>query len=59
MLKLNQKSKSDLILFLENKNIYIRDYGHIKKMEDFVRVTIGTKKQMEQVVLAIKEFYEK
>lgn len=59
LLKLNQKSKSDLILFLENKNIYIRDYGHIKKMEDFVRVTIGTKKQMEQVVLAIKEFYEK
>ncbi len=43
-----------LRLFLENQNIFIRDYSHI--VAKHCRISIGTRKQMQDVVKTIKEF---
>ena len=34
--------------------IFIRDYGHIPNMENCVRITIGTTRQMEKVLNIIR-----
>ena len=56
ILEINQKK--ELIKFLKSKKIYIRDYGHIKKTENFVRITIGTSKQMKKVIESLKLFFK-
>jgi len=53
----NKKDK--LIKYLEKNYIFVRDYSHVERMKDFIRITIGTKKQMEIVLEKIKEFYKK
>ncbi len=59
LLKIGKEKKEPLIKFLEKHLIFIRDYSHVKGMGDFVRITIGTKKQMEKVLDTIKEFIAK
>ena len=49
-------SKNKFIEFLEINKIFIRDYGHILNMENCVRITIGTNKQMKKVLNIIKGF---
>ena len=56
---LDASIKKDLIAHMEMSGIYTRDYGHVKGMEDFMRITIGTKNQMKRVVEEIKKFFEK
>ena len=51
--------KENFILFLESKNIFIRDYGHIPDTEMFARITIGTQNQMSEFLEVIKEFIKK
>ncbi len=52
--------KKQFIEFLESKNIFVRDYGHVKGMENYLRITIGTLEQMNIVIQEIKNFfYEK
>ena len=48
--------KKCFINFLEEKNIFGRDYGHVKGMENYLRITIGTKEQMKKVLDVIKDF---
>ncbi len=48
--------KNDLISYLKINKIFIRDYGHIKKTENFIRITIGTLDQMQIVQNHINEF---
>ena len=52
----NLKTKKLLIKFLEGHKVYIRDYGHIKSTEKYIRVTIGTIEIMEKVISLIFEF---
>lgn len=52
----NQEEKSALIHYLEKNNVFIRNIMHSKKIEDCVRVTIGTKEQMKKVVALFYEF---
>ena len=54
----NLNKKKEFINFLNSKKIYIRDYGHIKKTENFVRITIGTTKQMKKVIETLKLFFK-
>lgn len=56
LLKLDSATKRRFIKFLELKGIFVRDYGHVKAMENFLRVTIGTKNQMVKVLNEIKKF---
>jgi histidinol-phosphate aminotransferase len=56
MLKLDFSLKNDFIKYLEGKNIFVRDYGHVRGMENYLRITIGTKEQMEKVLAIIKGF---
>lgn len=51
----NRDEKLGLIVFLENRGIYIRDYAHLVGMEVYARVTIGTLSEMQRVY---KEFVE-
>ena len=55
----NQEIKRELIKFLEQEKIFIRDYGHIQQTENFVRFTIGLLKQMERVINALNTFETK
>lgn len=56
LIELEYLKKQKMIEFLLNKNIFVRDYSHVKNMENYFRITIGTIEQMEKVVLAIREF---
>ena len=47
---------NDLTSFLENKNIFIRDYSHLDITKDYVRFTIGNAQVMNSVKAAILEF---
>ena len=51
------KDIAALKIFLESKNIFIRDYTHI--VENHCRISIGTMAQMQYVLNAIKEFCNK
>jgi len=56
MLKFDFSVKKDFIKYLESNNIFVRDYGHVKGMENFLRITIGTYEQMQKVLVVIKSF---
>ena len=47
---------NELTSFLENKNIFIRDYSHLDITKDYVRFTIGNAQVMNSVKAAILEF---
>ena len=55
-MKISQASKLSFINFMEKNNIFIRDYGHIKETENYVRITIGNKEQMLFVSNIIDNF---
>lgn len=54
LIKINLSIKKEFISSLELDNIYVRDYGHVKGLENFLRITIGTKDQMKKVIECIK-----
>lgn len=56
LIKVDFLLKRRFIKFLETKGIFVRDYGHVKAMENFLRITIGTKGQMQRVLNEIKNF---
>jgi len=57
-LKIDYSIKIKLIKFLEQNNIFVRDYGHVRGMENYLRITIGTKEQMQKVIQKIEEFFQ-
>jgi len=52
----NYDMKKKLLQYLENNNVFVRNISHSKKVEDCVRVTIGTRSQMERVVNLFIDF---
>lgn len=58
LIRMDKERKDDLIAYLEVKKTYVRDYSHILGMENYFRVTIGFKEQMEMFVKHFKEFLE-
>ncbi len=55
-IKLDFSLKSKFITFFEENNIFVRDYGHVKGMENYFRITIGTMEQMKRVLQVISDF---
>lgn len=56
MIKFDQSIKVSVIDALRRKKIYVRSYSHVIGMEDYVRITIGTCDQMEEVLSTICEY---
>lgn len=56
-INLDLSVKKEFIKFLESKNIFVRDYGHVKGMENYLRITIGTIQQMKIVISEVKNFF--
>ena len=54
LLNIDPSKKREFISYLEAKNVFVRDYGHVIGMEGYVRITIGTTHQMEYVLGLIK-----
>ena len=54
---IDYKIKHELITFLENRNIFVRDYGHVKGTEGFFRITIGTSDQMRVVLSEVGNYF--
>ena len=52
----NLKIKVALIKHLKSDKIFVRDYGHIQKTKNYIRITIGLKSQMEKVAYSIGQF---
>lgn len=50
LFKMSPKIKNRIILYLQNKNIFVRDYSHVEGMDGYIRLTIGTKEQMNRFV---------
>lgn len=57
-MKLDYSIKKKLIYYLESKSIFVRDYGHVKGMENYLRITVGTKEQMTIVIKNINNFFK-
>ena len=55
--KHNQMSGNPLYLRLKEKNILVRHFN-IPKIKDYIRITIGTKAQMKDFLLGIKQVLE-
>ena len=56
LLKMEPEIKKNLIKHLLKTNIFVRDYGHIEGMEGYLRLTIGTRKQMGGFVEKLRGF---
>jgi histidinol-phosphate aminotransferase len=54
--ELCESVKYRLIKYLEENNVYIRDYSHLRGMEKHIRITIGTQIQMKKVFSVISLF---
>jgi len=50
------KDAQTLIKFLRNKGIVIRDRSGVVENKEFVRITIGTPKQNEQLIVELRNF---
>ena len=58
LFKLSKKfSPPDFMNFLEKRKIYIRNYSHIKNLENHLRATIGNKAQTEYLISAFEEYF--
>lgn len=51
-------SAKELFDFLKSKGIYVR-YFNKPRIDQYLRITIGTKEQMEELIKAVKEFLNK
>jgi histidinol-phosphate aminotransferase len=47
----------DIVNKLEEKHIFVRNYGHVHGMGKYTRITIGTSSQMKRVINVISQFY--
>lgn len=55
LLHIDVSKKYEFINYLEKRNVFVRDYGHVIGMEGYVRITIGTMHQMKHVLSMIKD----
>lgn len=53
----DRKMKSDLLEHFMFHKIFVRDYGHIEETKNYIRITIGTKENMEKVCSVIRDFH--
>lgn len=53
------EEKMDLLQFLADNNIFVRDCTQGSTVRNCFRITMGTKQQMELVIKAIDKYYEK
>lgn len=56
LIKLDFSIKTELLELLDSKNIFVRNYAHVKGMENYFRITIGTVKQMKIVFSIMRMF---
>ena len=50
-------SGKDLFEFLKKQKIYVRFWGS-KRIEDYLRITVGTREEMETLFTALKKYME-
>lgn len=55
----NYKKKLDLLNYLAENNIFVRDTTQADSVKNCFRLTIGTRAQMERVIDTINIYYEK
>ena len=53
--KHNTKSGNEVYEYLKSKNIFVRHFAK-PRIDDYLRITIGTKEQMEKLVAVLKEW---
>jgi histidinol-phosphate aminotransferase len=53
----SSETKYEIIRFLENYKIFVRDYGHVNGMGKFIRISIGTMDQMKIVVTKLHTIF--
>ncbi len=56
-IKIIQGNKDQLITLLKAQNVFIRDFKHIEGFSEFVRITLGTMKKMEQLEAILSCYY--
>jgi histidinol-phosphate aminotransferase len=56
LLRIDLSQKLSFLEHLSSNLIYVRDYGHVKGMENYIRITIGTCEQMARVQKTIELF---
>lgn len=54
----DELEKNYFVGALAKNNIFIRDLSHVRSLENFVRITIGTMPQMQRVMIVIEQIYQ-
>tara|TARA_Y100000590_G_scaffold464031_1_gene632384 strand:+ start:997 stop:2094 length:1098 start_codon:yes stop_codon:yes gene_type:complete len=54
---LSQKSSENIVSYFEENKIYIRNYGHIRNLENHLRITIGNLEQTKKAISYLKDFF--
>lgn len=49
----------DIFMALKEKGIYVRHFTHPKRIRDYLRITIGTKEEMEVLFAYLKQYMSK
>jgi len=50
--------KGDIYEYLRTKHIFVR-YFNLPRIDNYLRITIGTDEQMEKLIKALEEYCEK
>lgn len=58
LIKIKNKKANDLIQYLENRNVFIRDLSHLKNFDDYVRITMGKVSEMKILLNHLSNYYD-
>lgn len=58
LLNLDYTIKRDFINYMGANNVFIRNFEHLEGMKNYLRITIGTKEQMEKVLHIIRKYFK-
>lgn len=58
LLKFDLKVKEGILNYFEGYKVFLRDLKHIPELSDSIRISIGTKSQMEFVIRLLRNFFE-
>lgn len=58
LLKLNSEVKSNILKYMENKRIFVRDLGHLSGFKNWIRITVGGWNTTQLLIEKLKDIFK-